>query len=153
MPLTGKASTKYSLLPDSDSPTPTTSEKPLHSRLSRSSYALIAVLFISSVLIFALLLTPKPRSTCTQPRLRQEWRTLTQDEKQSYLAAAHCLTTTPSSSLSNATIHDEFSLLHSRVGNYCNSPLTIYTLYIEANTASPQRRLFSPLASVLCSRL
>jgi tyrosinase len=153
MPFTGKASTKYSLLPDSDSPTPTTSEKPLRSRLTRSSYALIAVLLVSSVLISALLLTPKPRSTCTQPRRRQEWRTLTQNEKQSYLAAAHCLTTTPSSPLSNATIHDEFSLLHSRVGNYCNSLLSIYALYIAANTASPQRRLFSPLASVLYSRL
>lgn len=141
MLLTRKASSKYSLLPDSDSPAQTT-EKPLRSRLLRSSYALTGFLLISSILVLVVLLTPKPRSTCTQPRLRQEWRTLSHDERQSYLAAARCLTRVPSSSLPNATIHDEFSLIHSRVGNYCMSTQYLYfllysNLYCPAHDAAP----------------
>ncbi|KAL4936144.1 hypothetical protein BDV06DRAFT_233681 [Aspergillus oleicola] len=77
----------------------------------------VAALAISAALFVA---NAKPKSSCIHSRLRREWRTLSPSERLSYLAAAQCLTRTPSIN-DNGTIHDEFALLHSRIGNYSHN--------------------------------
>ncbi|KAJ5257199.1 hypothetical protein N7478_013303 [Penicillium angulare] len=54
-------------------------------------------------------------------RLRREWRTLTKTEKELYIDAAVCLTQTPSRRDPRVTIHDDFSYLHGRIGNYSHN--------------------------------
>lgn len=51
--------------------------------------------------------------------IRREWRTLSKKERQEYVDAAVCLTKTRSQRDARVTIHDDFSYLHSAIGNYC----------------------------------
>ncbi|KAE8406589.1 hypothetical protein BDV37DRAFT_242850 [Aspergillus pseudonomiae] len=83
----------------------------------------IAVVCVSAVAFVTIFFSSssKHQFTCTHPRIRPEWRTLSHAEKTSYIAAAHCLTTTPSPRNSNITVHDDFSYLHSRTGNYSHN--------------------------------
>ncbi len=62
----------------------------------------------------------QPKKTCKEPRIRREWRSLSNTEKATYIAAAKCLTLIPSSSGTNRTVHDEFSYVHSKTGKYSN---------------------------------
>jgi len=54
----------------------------------------------------------KPVAVCAQPSLRQEWRTLSDPEKDSYIEAVQCLSTKPSMSVTNDTLYDDFPRVH-----------------------------------------
>ncbi|KAL4860738.1 hypothetical protein BDV12DRAFT_90422 [Aspergillus spectabilis] len=112
----------YTLLPDSDSPkTGFARGNPTRSTKLRQLSVPIILIFVSIISITSILLISNSTNPCTHPRFRQEWRNLSRAEKLSYISAAQCLTRTPLPGGSNGTIHDEFSLLHSRVGNYSHN--------------------------------
>ncbi|KAI8946359.1 putative tyrosinase [Xylaria longipes] len=54
---------------------------------------------------------------CRQPAVRREWRTLGSLERLEYLRAVKCLSSTPST-VCNGTLHDEFSYIHRKIGDY-----------------------------------
>lgn len=56
--------------------------------------------------------------TCRNPALRQEWRTLSIQQKRAYISAVQCLQTKPSKLGMDHKLHDEFTWLHSRLGNF-----------------------------------
>lgn len=58
-------------------------------------------------------------STCQQPVTRREWRSLSHNEKDAYIAAVVCLSSQPSILHANTTALDDFAWLHAHVGNYC----------------------------------
>ncbi|KAM0135572.1 hypothetical protein ACHAO1_005121 [Botrytis cinerea] len=49
---------------------------------------------------------------CVNPATRQEWRTLSGQEKAEYLAAVQCLATKPSRVRNNGTLYDDFPWVH-----------------------------------------
>ncbi|KAI0521558.1 putative tyrosinase [Xylaria bambusicola] len=54
---------------------------------------------------------------CIEPAVRREWRTLRRADRLEYLRAVKCLSSIPSA-VCNGTLHDEFSYIHRRVGEY-----------------------------------
>lgn len=60
---------------------------------------------------------------CKDPSTRREWRTLSRWQKEEYIQAVQCLSTTESNLGLNQTLHDDFPWVHSRIGNYCMSIL------------------------------
>lgn len=111
----------YLPLPTGDSRDPQSSPR-ARCRLLPPALVLVGVasFFLVSLLSTSNRVSPK---ACLHPNVRREWRTLNQEEKMSYIRAAQCLTKTPSTALrhQNASIHDEFALLHGTIGNYCMS--------------------------------
>ena len=68
------------------------------------------------------LTTYESPKTCLKPKIRREWRSLSEAEKESYIAAAKCLTEIPSKSGANGSVHDNFSYIHSKIGKFCKTP-------------------------------
>ncbi|KAI1804823.1 Di-copper centre-containing protein [Daldinia bambusicola] len=61
-----------------------------------------------------------PRSsgtTCENPAVRKEWRTLSTDERNSYISAVKCLTTKPSTLGLNTTLYDDFPYVHNALND------------------------------------
>ena len=78
--------------------------------------------------------TPSLRSTlCKDPPTRREWRTLSHLQKEEYVKAVQCLSATESNLGLNQTLHGDFPLVHSRVGNYCTGALVLTRPDLVAN--------------------
>ncbi|KAI1464569.1 Di-copper centre-containing protein [Daldinia caldariorum] len=61
-----------------------------------------------------------PRSsgtTCENPAVRKEWRTLSTDERNSYISAVKCLATKPSMLGLNTTLYDDFPYVHNALND------------------------------------
>lgn len=61
---------------------------------------------------------------CTQPVVRREWRTLSNDEKDAYVSAVLCLSGQPSLLHPIGTSHDDFAWLHANIGASCKLPVS-----------------------------
>ena len=59
------------------------------------------------------------RITCGNPPNRQEWRNLSEEQKQNYLDAVLCLKETPSRLKMDQSLYDDFPWVHALVGEYC----------------------------------
>jgi hypothetical protein len=55
-------------------------------------------------------------SKCTNPTTRCEWRSLSTTEKESYIAAVRCLSTTPSMLREGGVLYDDFPYIHHHNG-------------------------------------
>ena len=66
-----------------------------------------------------------PASLCKNPSTRREWRALSHSQKAEYIQAVQCLTSTKSIMGLNQTVHDDFSWVHSHVGNNCEANLRL----------------------------
>lgn len=55
---------------------------------------------------------------CVHPQLRREWRSLSRQEKRSYISAVQCLKTMPSQLALNQTLYDDFPWVHKHFGEY-----------------------------------
>ncbi|KAK4565674.1 hypothetical protein LTR86_003522 [Recurvomyces mirabilis] len=82
-----------------------------------------------------------PTAIMSRCRPRREWRTLSQDEQQSYISAVLCLRSQPSVLVpdSNRTSYDDFPWIHSHVGYYTHNsapflPWHRYFLHIYEST-------------------
>lgn len=64
-------------------------------------------------------------SSCKNPSTRREWRTLSRRQKIEYKQAVQCLTSTESIFGLNQSVHDDFTWVHSHVGNYCEANLRL----------------------------
>ena len=62
---------------------------------------------------------PKAHTACENPPHRLEWRTLTAQQKQNYLAAVLCLKEIPSRLGMNHSLWDDFPWVHALIGGYC----------------------------------
>lgn len=60
-----------------------------------------------------------PDTSCRSPRLRREWRSLSDADKLSYLNAVQCLHKLPSQVTTNATRYDDLPFLHQQIGYIC----------------------------------
>lgn len=78
----------------------------------------LLLLIISALAVTVVVLSVATPKGCRYPRIRREWRTYSKIERQAYVDAAVCLTRTQSPTDSRVSIHDDFSYLHSRIGNY-----------------------------------
>lgn len=58
-------------------------------------------------------------SACNNSQFRREWRSLSHQEKDSYIQAIKCLKQTPSRLGLNQSLYDDFPYVHFRVGGYC----------------------------------
>lgn len=56
---------------------------------------------------------------CHHPSLRQEWRSLSREEKKNYIDAVQCLKDIPSEIGLNQTLYDDFPWVHKHIGEYC----------------------------------
>jgi hypothetical protein len=61
--------------------------------------------------------TSSTASSCIHSGVRKEWRTLSSNEKQSYISAVQCLSTKPSKLSTNTTLYDDFGYVHTVVGH------------------------------------
>lgn len=57
-------------------------------------------------------------TTCLDPYLRREWRSLSREEKSSYIDAVNCLALTPSVLRDNGTLYDDFPWAHNQVAHH-----------------------------------
>jgi tyrosinase len=96
-----------------------TSKQSYWSYLHRPILIPLLVLIISALSVTLVILSTATPKGCRHPRIRREWRTYSKAERQAYVDAAVCLTRTQSPTDSRVSIHDDFSYLHSRIGNYC----------------------------------
>lgn len=85
----------------------------------------LLVLIISALSVTVVFLSVATPKGCRHLQIRREWRTYSKAERQAYVDAAVCLTRTQSPTDSRVSIHDDFSYLHSRIGNYCKSTYII----------------------------
>lgn len=94
------------------------------------------------------LAAPAKRGTCANPEVRKEWRSLTQDERNSFHKAVKCLQTKPSD-VAGQTLFDRFSSLH--VDMFGESMCTArVSLVIELTSIySPLRCCVLALAQIL----
>ena len=60
-------------------------------------------------------------SNCTQPLIRQEWRSLSKKQKKSYLDAFQCFIDSPSQLGMNGSLYDDFSWAHNLVAHSSTS--------------------------------
>ncbi|KAI1662918.1 Di-copper centre-containing protein [Daldinia decipiens] len=58
-----------------------------------------------------------PRATCENPTVRKEWRSLSADERDSYISAVHCLAKQPSKLGLSTTQYDDFPFVHNALNN------------------------------------
>jgi tyrosinase len=58
-----------------------------------------------------------PSPTCKSMRIRQEWRTLSQPQREDYFNAVHCLRKQPAI-LANGSLFDDFPYVHKAFGSY-----------------------------------
>jgi hypothetical protein len=61
--------------------------------------------------------TSSSASSCIHSGVRKEWRTLSSNEKQSYISAVQCLSRKPSKLSTNTTLYDDFGYVHTIVGH------------------------------------
>jgi hypothetical protein len=58
-------------------------------------------------------------SSCKQLRFRREWRSLSKEEKKSYLDSVVCLHERPSRLGLNQSLYHDFAWVHYRIGGVC----------------------------------
>ncbi|KAF4615860.1 hypothetical protein G7Y89_g15255 [Cudoniella acicularis] len=85
---------------------------------------------------------PQP-TKCRDPVVRQEWRTLSIQQRRNYISAVQCLQNHPSNIGLNHTLHDEFTWIHSRLGNFTHTTPTFiawhrYFIHIYESTLREQ---------------
>ena len=89
------------------------------SLVGRCAAGAVRLSCISAATVCAFLLGAfKPASdtrvptVCIQPAVYQEWRTLSDPEKDDYIQAVKCLSSKPSKLISNDTMYDDFPRVH-----------------------------------------
>lgn len=71
--------------------------------------------------------------TCRDPAVRQEWRSLSFLQRREYISAVRCLQNRPSTIGLDHTLHDEFTWIHSRLGNFSKLvPLIVITHHVKS---------------------
>lgn len=60
-----------------------------------------------------------PDSSCRNPVVRREWRSLSRDEKEEYIGATQCLQQNPSRLGLDHSLYHDFPYIHIHVGNHC----------------------------------
>lgn len=60
-------------------------------------------------------------SSCTNPSLRREWRSLSRQNKLAYLDAVNCLARTPSVLRDIGTVYDDFPWVHYQMAPHSKS--------------------------------
>jgi hypothetical protein len=65
--------------------------------------------------------SPQRSSNCTEPLIRKEWRSLSKEEKKSYLDAFQCFIDSPSQLGMNGSLYDDFSWAHNLVAHSSES--------------------------------
>ncbi|KAF2162476.1 hypothetical protein M409DRAFT_27101 [Zasmidium cellare ATCC 36951] len=87
---------------------------------TRTPYRLALVISLCAALIITAFTIVYPRinavNTCSQPRVRREWRSLSEQQQLDYLKAVQCLARTPSGIHPNASLHDDFPWVHRNIG-------------------------------------
>ncbi|GAD93058.1 conserved hypothetical protein [Paecilomyces variotii No. 5] len=122
-----RRTSRYSSVPESDDPEDANAPSQAVRKRDPRWWIFVSittVLFFFSVVTFVLSFFPSsfvPLGQCGNPIVRREWRTLNHNERLAYTQAARCLTESPSMRRENTTIHDDFVLLHSRIGNYSHN--------------------------------
>ncbi|KAF3063763.1 Tyrosinase [Daldinia childiae] len=58
-----------------------------------------------------------PAVTCENPTIRKEWRSLSSDERDSYISAVHCLAKQPSKLGLDTTQYDDFPFVHNALND------------------------------------
>ena len=80
----------------------------------------VALAFAYGVLFSTVLRhDPKGYAACAKPEYRQEWRALSEEQKQDYISAVLCLKVTPSRLGMNQSLWEDFAWVHAMVGGYC----------------------------------
>ncbi|KAF5016921.1 hypothetical protein F66182_11242, partial [Fusarium sp. NRRL 66182] len=77
----------------------------------------VSLLLAFGILLSLIPLSPSSESSCQTPTLRREWRTLSLNARQKYVAAVQCLTRRPSRLGLNTTRYDDFVYSHLAVAN------------------------------------
>jgi tyrosinase len=72
--------------------------------------ALVALVFLPLSALAAPAATST--ATCTDPTVRSEWSSVSQDVRDAYIAAVNCLATKPSRIGLNTTLYDDFPWVH-----------------------------------------
>ena len=108
---------------------PTVAARRLRQRVSHNLLALTKILlllaagvFVSGLLGFEQLIIvkdPATVSSCQEHVLRREWRSLSTQEKQSYIESVQCLKRRPSILGLNHSLHDDFPWVHKFFGESC----------------------------------
>jgi tyrosinase len=57
-------------------------------------------------------------SSCQNPKLRQEWRTLSTEQQDDYINAVRCLQHIPSKLHPGMSLYDDFPFVHDVLGEY-----------------------------------
>jgi tyrosinase len=73
-------------------------------------------------------------STCQDPPIRREWRSLNASERSEFTQAVNCLATVPSRWRGNGTIYDDFAFLHGGIGSWCLCTCFFVAIKPYANT-------------------
>ena len=101
----------------------------------------LALGFVAALYIKSYNLIPNGQLTlsstsviCKDPPTRREWRTLSRSQKKEYVEAVQCLSAIESNLGLNQTLHGDFPLIHSSVGNYCMSTPLSNRTDVHANS-------------------
>jgi hypothetical protein len=80
-----------------------------------------------------------PWKACKEPAFRQEWRTLTASQRRDYISAVQCLQSQLSRIGLPHSLHDEFTWIHSRLGNFSTYLFSIKPSHLiqEASLLTP----------------
>ncbi|KAF4637011.1 hypothetical protein G7Y89_g1074 [Cudoniella acicularis] len=66
------------------------------------------------------------KTSCSQPSIRREWRSLSRAEKKNYINAVKCLGRTPSRLTPNGTLYDDFPWAHAQVSGGTHGSAAFY---------------------------
>lgn len=84
------------------------------------------LVIMTALLLFVSLhdiLQSAPNLPCRNIVIRQEWRSLSKNEKEEYIQAVQCLQYQPSRLGLNQSLYHDFPYVHINVGNYCKCAL------------------------------
>ncbi|CAG8948658.1 hypothetical protein HYFRA_00001778 [Hymenoscyphus fraxineus] len=109
-----------------------TTDQDSHSRTDKKSefpfrMCILSLLLLSTLIISVLRKDGVPLSrkeypsSCQNPAVRREWRTLTSQEQLHYLDSVSCLRTRGSKLGLEQSLYDDFPYVHSHVGNYSHN--------------------------------
>lgn len=95
------------------------------------STAAVCALFIEHMIRWnSITSTVTAGSSCLQPTIRREWRTLTPADKKDYITAVQCLGTVPSRLRENGTLYDDFPWVHKLTAPNGTTSIPFQYLYV-----------------------
>lgn len=113
----------------------------------------LAILLIFTFASLSAVLGRTPsRSSCAQPAVRQEWRSLTDHEKRHFISAFNCLASRPSGVI-NGSLYDEFTWLHKDIGKLCGCFPVLASKPCTKACTSSQFLVFPSVASLLLTAI